>query len=303
MGDLRDILLSRQQGKSDSHRIGLCLDSGGMKGAAVGGMAAALDDLGLLSCFDDVYGSSCGALIGAYALAGNRASGAEIFWEHLSDGRFIRPVMTPIGGAMHMNYLFDCVLQKREPLDVKAIAACGIKFHPLVTNRSFGVRDGRELFDLESPLGMMTALRAAVRVPLVCGNPWSQVPDLWTDAGLAEPIPYQTPKSQGITHMLMLRSAPKLYRPSGALELTHSLAKWLLAKPITGSVEAGRHIQEHLLDRQPRSCLQQIYPASGPKYSFFCRDRQTLMDYAEAGRSSVLAWWEAPAAPAGEFGW
>lgn len=295
MSSLKSILAERLErgDRNDSYRLALCLDSGGMKGAVVGGMCTALNDLGLVDCFDDVYGTSSGALVGAYLLNGDRRRGASIFWEHLAEHRFIRPSMTMIGGAMHMNYLFDSVLSQRAPLDVKAIAGRGVGFHPLVMNRVFRVQDGASLFDLESDLGMMTALKAAVRVPIVCGNPWSHVPDLWLDAGLNEPVPFQTPLSQGVTHLLLLRSAPRRYAPTSALDLLHRLAKRVLARPITGSSDAGRHVQETLISETSPDRLQQVHPPEGLDYSFFCRDAALLQDYADAGEEAFSAWWRA----------
>lgn len=292
MSNLRSILADRLQrgNRDDSYRVALCLDSGGMKGAVIGGMCTALDELGLTECFDDVYGTSSGALAGAYFLAGDRSMGASIFWEHLAGHRFVRPSMTVLGGAMHMNYLFDSVLLHRAPLKVKRIAERGVAFHPLVMNRLFGVRDASHLFDLSSSLGMMTALKAAVRVPIVCGNPWSRVPDLWLDAGLNEPVPYQTPLDQGATHLLLLRSAPRFYEPTSGLDVLHRAAKRLLARPITGSSDAGRHVQEQLIEAMPADRLQQVHPPAGPDYSFFCRDPETLQLYAQVGEQALTEW-------------
>lgn len=304
MDELRTILDRRRRGKQDNYRVALCLDSGGMKGAAVGGMAEGLDDLGLLDCFDDVYGTSSGAIVGAYLLAGDREKGAAIFWEHLSDKRFIRPAMTPIGGAMHMNYLFDSVLLQREPLDLNRLQKRGVPFHPLVANRAFGVRDGAEVFDLQSSLGMMSALRSAVRVPIVCGNPWSRVPDLWLDAGLHEPTPFQTPLNQGATHLLLLRSAPRNHQPAGALDYLHHFFKRTLARPIAGTSQAGRDHQQSLFDSLPQERLQQVYPLEGPEYSFFCRDPFELQSYARAGFQAVKAWFAGrPVSALASGGW
>ena len=52
--------------RNDPHTLALCLEGGGMRGAVSAGMAAAIASLGLTDCFDKVYGSSAGSVIGAY---------------------------------------------------------------------------------------------------------------------------------------------------------------------------------------------------------------------------------------------
>jgi hypothetical protein len=50
----------------DTHRVALAIEGGGLRGAACSGMAAAIATLGLTDAFDSVWGSSAGAVIGAY---------------------------------------------------------------------------------------------------------------------------------------------------------------------------------------------------------------------------------------------
>src|SRR3954469_8168705 len=52
------VLRSRPAGA----RIALVIEGGGMRGAVSGGMALALDELGLAHAFDAAYGSSAGRL-------------------------------------------------------------------------------------------------------------------------------------------------------------------------------------------------------------------------------------------------
>lgn len=54
------------RGPNDPYQLALCLEGGGMRGAVSAGMAAAIASLGLTNCFDSIYGSSAGSVIGAY---------------------------------------------------------------------------------------------------------------------------------------------------------------------------------------------------------------------------------------------
>lgn len=51
---------------TDTARLALSMEGGGMRGAVSAGMAAAIASLGLCDTFDAVYGSSAGSIIGAY---------------------------------------------------------------------------------------------------------------------------------------------------------------------------------------------------------------------------------------------
>ena len=55
--------------RMDKYKIALAIEGGGMRGCVSAGMASALIDAGLGDCFDEVYGSSAGSLVGAYWIA------------------------------------------------------------------------------------------------------------------------------------------------------------------------------------------------------------------------------------------
>src|ERR1041384_90412 len=59
---------SRPGYRSDGHRIALAIEGGSSRGTYSSGMVMALEELGLTRCFDAVYGSSAGALNGAWLL-------------------------------------------------------------------------------------------------------------------------------------------------------------------------------------------------------------------------------------------
>jgi len=60
-----------------------------MRGVVSGGMVVALEQLGLLECFDAIYGSSAGAMNGAYFLAGQAALGTTIYYDNINNRHFI----------------------------------------------------------------------------------------------------------------------------------------------------------------------------------------------------------------------
>ncbi len=50
----------------DNDNLALSIEGGGMRGAVSAGMASAISVLGLSDCFDSIYGSSAGSVVGAY---------------------------------------------------------------------------------------------------------------------------------------------------------------------------------------------------------------------------------------------
>src|SRR3954471_4639546 len=56
-------------------RIALVVEGGGMRGAVSGGMALALDELGLSGAFDAAYGSSAGTLNAMWLVSGRLKDG------------------------------------------------------------------------------------------------------------------------------------------------------------------------------------------------------------------------------------
>jgi predicted acylesterase/phospholipase RssA len=67
-----------------TQKIALVIEGGGMRGCVTAGMVAALHYLGLRDCFDVVYGSSAGSIIGAYFVAGQLPHfGPEVYYDKL----------------------------------------------------------------------------------------------------------------------------------------------------------------------------------------------------------------------------
>jgi hypothetical protein len=92
--EMIDLLKARAARRSrvphgDGARIALAIEGGAMRGVVSAGMVAALEQLGLTDAFDAVYGSSAGAINGAYFLAGQANLGVTIYSEDINNRHFI----------------------------------------------------------------------------------------------------------------------------------------------------------------------------------------------------------------------
>lgn len=83
---------SKPGGRTDSYKIALAIEGGGLRGSVTAGMSAAVMHLGVLDCFDVVLGSSAGSIVGTYLLGSDdavahRESTHEFFCNHLTTSR------------------------------------------------------------------------------------------------------------------------------------------------------------------------------------------------------------------------
>jgi len=196
--------------RRDPHRLALCIEGGAMRGVVSAGMVAALEQLGLLNVFDRVYGSSAGAMNGAFFVAGQAAFGTTIYYENINNEKFIdfrrqwgrRPVLD-------LDYLVWDVMCGPKRLDVARVLASPIEFRLLATETATGRRaDFGSWTNSDDFLG---GLRAGASMPFVSGPPYAYRGRCYWDALLSEPIPARIAEDDGFTHLLVL-----LTRPAGA---------------------------------------------------------------------------------------
>ncbi len=197
---------STPSSRSDDARLALAIEGGGMRGAITGGMALAIDELGITEAFDDVYGASAGALNAAWLLSGAASTGISTWSDPAlrtaSTGPRNLLRRRPI---VDSSYLTDVVYEELAPMPFERILEGEVGFHPLATDAATG-----EAVDLAPLLAdratLKLALRATMTLPLLSGRPIELGGRRFFDAGLAESIPFRTAIAQGVTHMLVLRS-------------------------------------------------------------------------------------------------
>jgi predicted acylesterase/phospholipase RssA len=185
----------------------LAIEGGGMRGTVSAGMALALAERGLLPAFDAVYGSSAGAITGAW-LVSSRPEGMRgwanpvyartlIRWSALLRRRPVADVRT----------LIEVLYSTEHPMDFESVLASEVPLHPLATDAITGAAsDLRSL--IGDPAELRLALRASASLPFLAGPPVTLRGRRFYDAGVAESIPLRTPLAQGATHIVVLRSRP-----------------------------------------------------------------------------------------------
>jgi predicted patatin/cPLA2 family phospholipase len=210
---------SRPGHRDDGLRIALSIEGGGMRGTVSAGMALALYERGLLPAFDAVYGSSAGAISGAWLLSSNPEGLRG--WADPDYARSLirwraplrrRPNRRPV---VDVETLVEVLYQTEFPMDFASILVSPVEYHPLATDAATGEStDLRPLITDEAELRL--ALRASASLPFLAGPPIELHERRFYDAGVAESIPFRTPLAQGATHILVLRSRRPLDLTDGA---------------------------------------------------------------------------------------
>lgn len=204
-----------------------------MRGVVSAGMVVAVEQLGLLTAFDAIYGSSAGAMNGAYLLAGQAAFGATIYYENINDspyeravGRWFIDFTAPLRGRpiVDLDYLVHHVMERPKWLQVDRILSSPISLHVVATHVPTAQRHvfrswtGRE--------DLLRSLRAGASMPIVAGPPYAYRDTYYWDALLIEPIPAAVAEEEGATHIVAFMS-----RPRGTAGPQTSLAERLYVLP------------------------------------------------------------------------
>ena len=289
-----ELLRRRAAGsRDDDARLVLALEGGGMRGAVSAGMAIAIDELGLTSAFDAVYGASAGALNGVWLLSGNPSDGLRPYADPALIRQYIRRSNAlrgkPVVDTRHLvEELYEHVL----PMRWDAVLSNRVRFHPLATDVETGraVDLGPAIRDRTS---LKLALRATTALPLLAGPPVVIDGRRYLDAGLAESIPFHAALAAGATHVLVLRSRrpQDAERPSRASRLLTGTLLRRLGEPVRrGYLERpARLAADDALLEGHEAILGIRPPADSPRVSRLEADSGVVRAGLEAGREAALA--------------
>jgi len=204
----------------DGARIALAIEGGAMRGVVSAGMVSALEALGLTQAFDAVYGSSAGALNGAYFVAGQARLGTTIYYEDINNRHFI-DLRRPLRGRpiVDLGFLIDDVARRRKVLDANAVIRAASPLSVMATH--VAAASGVALRRFADGDALFRALRAGATMPVVAGPPVTIDGQAYLDASLTEPIPVPVAEADGFTDILILLTRPR--DMSGGLSLLDRL--------------------------------------------------------------------------------
>ncbi len=289
---------SRPGERTDGLRVALAIEGGGNRSAYSAGMALALDEAGLTDAFDDVYGTSGGALNAAWLLSGEAQRWMRSWaWPEVAAARITDPRRMLRGGPLvDLRRLVHHVYESITPMDFAAILANPIGFHPMATDSRTG-----EAADLapyvEDRLSLQTALRASACMPLLAGRPVRVGGRTYVDGGLSEGVPYRTALAQGATHVLVLRTrrTDQSAEPPSRLERIVLAPYFLRHGRAAGAAHVRRHQSYtaddlHLAEASAAevAMLLEVRPPLGaPDVSRLSSDLDAIAAAIELGRATM----------------
>jgi predicted patatin/cPLA2 family phospholipase len=197
---------SKPGARTDSKRIALVIEGGAMRGVVSAGMTAAIEQLGLTDCFDEVHGASAGAFAAAFLLAGQAA-----YLTGLYPYGFGNPVFAGAGSLLRgrpvfdLDYVVNEVWRHQRPLRTDRILASAIELH--VTATDVDTTEQVDLSQLADDEQLRTAILASSRLPWLAGPPVSFRGRRLLDPTLSSAIPIDAPRRTA-TDVLVLQTRP-----------------------------------------------------------------------------------------------
>jgi predicted patatin/cPLA2 family phospholipase len=253
-------------------------------------MVMALEELGLTRCFDAVYGSSAGALNGAWLLSGRALTGMRGWWDPEIMRRVINPWRLLRGQpVVDTEYLVHTVYKNLTPMDFTAILANPVTYHPLATDADTG-----ESVDLQPYIhrveDLQLALRATTCLPILAGSPIQLGGRRFVDAGVAEPLPFRTALGQGATHVLVLRTRRATERPTKPPRSQRMVVpRYLPGLKRVCLEQHSRDVADEQLLTELQSVMSVRPPSDAPPVTALERDPKVLRRAVMLGRAAVHA--------------
>lgn len=190
----------------DGRKLALVLEGGAMRAAGPAGGAVALGHLGLTEIFDEVYATSAGVMNAGYFLSGQADMGITIYFEDLTNGRFINPLR--FWKVVDVDYAVDEVAAIKKPLDVRRILNSPTRFYVTVMNEA-GEASLIDTKSTKTPL--LKVLKAALAMPVLYNRTVEVEGKNCMDGGLRIPFPLHQAIENGCTDILLLLSRSREY--------------------------------------------------------------------------------------------
>ena len=222
-----------------------------MRGVVSGAMVAGLEQLNLLDCFDAVYGSSAGAIAGAYFIAGQARFATTIFYDKLNNSEFIDPWRIFAGKPiLSLEYLLDNICRVERPLMVDRVLSSKISLNIVCT--SVSKLRNVVLSNFDSANDLFDALRCSARIPLFAGPPVEYRGDRFLDASVYESVPYKSAIADGATDIVALLTRPARHLRSDPSWLDRAIVARYLRRLnpdlATHYLDRAEHYREEMRD-------------------------------------------------------
>jgi predicted patatin/cPLA2 family phospholipase len=263
-----------------SPRVALVVEGGAMRGIfAAGALDVFLEHE--FSPFDLVLGVSVGASNALSFLARQHGRSRRCFLDQMSRPEFIDPWRGVRGGHwLDLDWLWDAI-EREDPLDRRAAAACGIEYALVATN----VKTGEATYLAPKADDMLEALKASCALPLLYRKTVSLGNEQFVDGGLSDPIPVREAYRRGARTLVVVRSRAAHYVKNA--RIANRIGAWAmrrepgLVKACRSAAAVYRDAVDFMQSPPPDCHVIQVAPAEALATGRTSRDRTALeRDYA-----------------------
>jgi predicted patatin/cPLA2 family phospholipase len=207
-----DLVLARLDGGGipDGRRLGLVIEGGAMRSIYTTGSLLALHLINSRDAFDDVYGTSAGAINGAHFLSGIGHTKVATYYRLLDRRKFINPWR--VSKVVDIDYFVDDVLGRIDKVEVDLVNQARSDLWVAVLNVRTAEVEIRNPRREAIPLLLM--LKAAMAIPVLYGRTIFINNNEYIDAGFVQPFALTPAIRVGCTHLLVLAARPVGHRSS-----------------------------------------------------------------------------------------
>ncbi len=193
----------RRKTNNDGRKFGLIIEGGGMRGIVAGGALLALYEYAGAEIFDVVYGTSAGALSGAFFLSGQIQYGVAIFYEDLATEKFINLARIP--PKFEIDYLINIIEHKRK-LDISAVKRNATELMIAATDITTGEQ---HYISSRDDTSILTAIKASCALPIFYDKPIEIKGNRYLDGGTINDLLVRKAIDDGCTDILILFTRPR----------------------------------------------------------------------------------------------
>jgi predicted patatin/cPLA2 family phospholipase len=261
-------------------RVALIVEGGAMRGIFAAGALDVFLEQGFFP-FDLVLGVSVGASNALSFLARQHGRTRRCFLDQMSRPEFIDPWRGVRGGHwLDLDWLWDAI-EREDPLDRRAAAACGIEYALVATS----VRTGGARYLAPKADDMLEALKASCALPLLYRKTVTLEGEQFVDGGLSDPIPVREAYRRGARTLIVVRSRAAHFVKNA--RIANRVGAWAMRRE-PGLAKACRNAAAvyrdavSFMSAPPADChVIQVAPAAALATGRTSRDRAALeRDYA-----------------------
>jgi len=252
MPTLQDLLEEHKNNKRDKKVFGLVIQGGGMRAAYAAGALITLVEYDLAESFDQVIGSSAGAINGV-CFVSKKPDIADTYVNDLTDKKFVNLLRRD--KKIDVDYAIDVVMKQKHPLNMHLLNRSKTKIHIIVTNAETGKKV--IISNHHAFAQIYEELRATSALPILYDKPVLIAGKYYVDGAVADSIPIDVAMKLGCTDIVVIMN---LQSKGYKFDRRHQrLVKHLIkrfAKNYTTALRNKLPTDEHLLQVNLRRIIK-----------------------------------------------